>query len=128
MTDGRRRALPGLLLAASMLAAPAWAHEGDAEDRAVTMLGLLQQLDRHWGLVMKESDPARRAERLAVHARTLLAAQDALVHAADQSPCVMLEAQDHGRQLACLVDVEARQRAAERILGHLLQRQALTPP
>jgi hypothetical protein len=107
--------------------APALAHEGDAESRAMRLHGLLMQLDRAWGAAQAESDAGKRAALLDTHGRTLLAVQESLHDAAEKSPCVMMEGGDAGRQLACLVDTEARLRATERVLTHVINRTATGP-
>lgn len=105
--------------------AAAFAHEGDAEDRAMRLHQSLLALDRDWAAQAGEQDPARRAALLAAHAHELLAVQRTLREAADRSPCVLMEARDSARQLACLADTEARLRATERLLGHVVNRLTL---
>lgn len=114
--------LPLLMLVAGVLPA----HEGDAEDRAMRLLGLQQQLDKTWLALQREAEPVQRVALLKRHAQALLDAQEALRDAAENSPCIMLEKQDTARQLACLVDTEARLRATERILGHVINRVTLS--
>lgn len=129
--QGRRESFapwPGMWFAIPLLAslaAHAAAHDGDAEDRAVRLLAGLQSADRAWVRVANGQDAAGRRAALAEHARALAFVQETLRDAADRSPCVLLEAGDAGRQLACLVDTEARLRATERLTGHLLNRIAI---
>ena len=92
------------------------------------MLSLQQQLERRWAAAAAETDPAKRRALLDQHAQALLAVQEALHDAAEKSPCVMMEARDSGRQLACLVDTEARLRATERVLAHVIHRTTLAGP
>lgn len=115
----------GLLFLLVLVAAVVEAHEGDAEERAMRMHGLLLQLDRTWAAVQGEADTAKRSALLETHGRTLLAVQESVRDAADKSPCVMMESQDKARQLACLVDTEARLRATERVLEHVINRQSV---
>lgn len=114
----------GLLLAGA-LACSAHAHDGDAEDRAMRLHRSLLALDRDWSALQHEQDPARRGDLLAAHAREMQVVQQWLRDAAGHSPCVLLEARDSARQLACLTDTEARLRATERLLGHLVNRLTL---
>lgn len=118
----RRAGVAVLLLG---MAGHAAAHDGDSEERAMRMHGLLLQLDRTWAAVQKESDPARRDMLLAEHTARLQAAREALQDISDKSSCILLEARDTARQLACLTDIEARQRATEKLLGHAINRLAL---
>jgi len=111
-----------LLMAAASVAVTAQAHEGTSEERAMRMLALIGTLDRSWSAQLAETDPARRDKLLATHAQALLAMQEVLRDAADQSPCVLMEARDSARQTACLVDTEARLRATERVMWHVLNR------
>lgn len=124
------RALRAVLLsAACVVLAPgnaAFAHEGTSEERAMRMLALIGTLDKSWAAQQTETDPARREKLLATHAQALLAMQEVLRDAADQSPCVLMEARDTARQTACLVDTEARLRATERVMWHVLNRVGLT--
>jgi hypothetical protein len=110
------------VLAAIAASAPAQAHEGTSEERAMRMLALIGTLDKTWAAQQAETDAARRDTLLAKHAQALLAMQEVLRDAADQSPCVLMEARDTARQTACLVDTEARLRATERVMWHVLNR------
>lgn len=124
-----KRLLAMLLVAvgpAVVVPVAAAAHEGDSEERAIRLLGLLLQLDRQWVAVQQEADAGQRAALLAAHRDTLRATQLALREAADRSPCVMLEKGDPDRQFACLVDTEARLRATDRVMDHLLRRESFT--
>lgn len=115
----------GLFALAMLVSLPVAAHEGDSEDRAMRLLAGLRNADQAWARLSKENDATRRKVLLAEHARALAVVQETLRDAADRSPCVLLESGDAGRQLACLVDTEARLRATERLTGHLLNRLAL---
>lgn len=121
----RRLLLPMMMLAMSISTA-AEAHEGTSEERAMRMLGLLGTMEKTWVAQQRETDAGKRASLLETHAQALLAMQEVLRDAADQSPCVMMEASDRARQTACLVDTEARLRATERVLWHVLNRVSLT--
>lgn len=114
------------ILAGVLLSGALQAHEGSSEERAMRMLGLLNHLDKSWAALQRETDAGRRATLLASHAKALGDVQEALGDAADKSPCVMMESGDAGRQLACLVDTEARLRATERLLGHVVNRLTLS--
>lgn len=107
---------------------PAAAHEGDSESRAMRLHGLLLQLDRQAAVLAAEPDAARRAALRAAEARLLLEVQETLRDMADKSPCILLEKTDSARQLACLVDTEARLQGSERLLGHLLRRLVVDAP
>lgn len=111
-----------LMLVVLLLAGAAQAHEGDSEERAMRLLGLLNQMDKTWAALQRETDAPRRAVLLDTHAKGLHAVQEALGDATEKSPCIMMESRDAGRQLACLVDTEARLRATERLLGHVIHR------
>lgn len=114
-----------VLVLALSLAGAVQAHEGDSEERGMRLLGQLQQLDRNWAALTREADAEKRRALLLAHAQAMRAAQETLRDAAEKSPCILLEANDPGRQLACLVDTEARLRATERVLGHVINRQTL---
>lgn len=114
-----------LMLAGPVLAAPGHDHGGDSEDRAMRLHGLLLQLDRQWAAAGRESDPARRDAALADHARLLVEARNALREMSEKSPCILLEARDAARQLACLTDTEARLQGTDKLLGHVINRLAL---
>lgn len=114
-----------LVLAGQALAAPGHDHAGDSEDRAMRLHGLLLQLDRQWTAAGRESDPVRRDAALAEHARLLVAARNALREMSEKSPCILLEARDAARQLACLTDTEARLQGTDKLLGHVINRLAL---
>ena len=101
------------------------AHEGDAETRALRLQGLLLQLDRTWAEAAGANDAAVRDRVLARHGQLMLDAHEALGDVTDGSACILMEARDDARRLACLVDVEARLRATERLLGHALRRLAV---
>lgn len=103
-------------------------HDGDAESRAMRMLSLQQHLERSWAAAAAETDEAKRRALLDRHAQALRAVQEALHDAAEKSPCVMMEARDSARQLACLVDTEARLRATERVLAHVIHRITMAGP
>lgn len=118
-----KKAICLLLLAG--LAGGAWAHEGDMEDRAMRLHQGLLALDRDWAALQQEQDPSRRDALLAAHARGMQVVQQWLRDAAGRSPCVLLEARDSARQLACLTDTEARLRATERLLVHVVNRLTL---
>lgn len=120
------RSLLSMMVFVLSLSAAAKAHEGTSEERAMRMLGLLGTMDKTWAAQQRETDAGKRAGLLETHAQALLAMQEVLRDAADQSPCVMMEASDRARQTACLVDTEARLRATERVLWHVLNRVSLT--
>lgn len=113
------------LLLVAGLAVGARAHDGDMEDRAMRLHQGLLALDRDWAALQQEPEPSRRGALLAAHARGLQWVQQWLRDAAGHSPCMLLETRDSARQLACLTDTEARLRATERLLGHVVNRLTL---
>lgn len=116
-----RRVAAGVLL---FWGAGAHAHEGDSESRAMQFHALLGHMDRQLAQAAGAPDPDARRAAIARHGELLGRAQELLRDAADQSPCVMMEARDAARQLACLVDTEARLRMTDRLLEQLLRREA----
>lgn len=116
-----RAALAALLLAG----APASAHEGDAEGRALQFHALLKQMDGQLGQAAGAADVVTGRTALARHGELLRQALQVLRDAADRSPCVMMETNRPAQQSACLVDTEARLRMTDQLLEQLLRRQVL---